>query len=416
MDWKRLQEPSFVAATLNSVLLVALLASRPSTEPMTEVKSLRRQLEQLQSSLNATDGRLAGLETMLGTLQTGEAADTTSQLMKQFDASVASATSSLDAGHFSPAFDMVMVASRLAPSDPRLFDLVIHFIEKAMPSENEEVVAMAEDLLDRGDSLVHFQAPSNVEMSRKRLNGLRQSFLKSAASTTPANPLDSVRQLLTVAEDVALPSGVRSRAVEQSRSLLDAFQLDDALTPTQQRGRDQKDVITLLGQIENAEKQCVIELFTKSTPEITKWLSASQALLKDINTAPADKVPDISKQLAESLNKGFAYLQELMPYSKSDVPGASALSTSVEKQVKHLQRQKNWLYNQQVLRLIRDVESQNDWTAEDKIRHLAEVSEELLSPYVLRRHNDLWDKVFESLPDEDKKVSAVRLRILRLNE
>ena len=105
-----------------------------------------------------------------------------------------------------------------------------------------------------------------------------------------------------------------------------------------------------------------------------------------------------------------------MPFSKSGVEGASELSAALDKELKLLQRQKNWLYNQQTLRLVREIESKKDWSAEDKIRPLAQVSEELLSPYVLRRHNELWEKVFESLPDEDKKVWAVKLRILRIND
>lgn len=387
MDWKRFQEPSFVAAALSCVLIIALLVSRSGTP---------------SPALHSTSP--------------GRVVEAPSQ-SKEFDEALSVTESHLSNGDFAPAFDMVMVASRLAPSDPRLFDLVIHFIEKAMPSESEEIVAMAEDLLDRGDSLVHFQAPSNVEASRKRLTGLRQSFLKSVSTTTPPTPLDSVRNLLTVAKNSTLPLSVRSRAVEQARSGFDDFQFDAAITHTEHMGRNQPDVLSqLLSQIDNAEKQCITELFLQSKPKIDKWLAATQALTTEIDTAPADKVPDVSKQITDLLSKGFECLQELMPYSKSEVEGASALFNAVEKQVKLLQRQKNWLYNQQVLRLIRDIESKKDWTSEDKIRHLAEVSEELLAPYVLRRHNELWDKVFENLPDEDKKIWAVRLRILRLNE
>ena len=81
-----------------------------------------------------------------------------------------------------------------------------------------------------------------------------------------------------------------------------------------------------------------------------------------------------------------------------------------------LQRNRISLYNQQILRLVREIETKSDWTLEEKIKPLAEVNEEMLSPYVLRRHNELWDKTFEELKDEDKKAWAVRLRILRLNK
>jgi hypothetical protein len=169
-------------------------------------------------------------------------------------------------------------------------------------------------------------------------------------------------------------------------------------------------------QIDKAEKQCVKELYLQSKSRIDQWLTATSAVTKEIESVPSAKVPGLSKNITALLNQGFEHLQELMPYSKSGVEGASDFYNVAEKQVKLLQRRKNWLYNQQTLRLVREVESNKDWTPEDKIRRLAEVSEELLSPYVLRRHNELLDKVFESLPDEDAKVRAVRLRILRVNE
>lgn len=383
LDWKRLQEPSFVAAALSCVLLIALLA--------------------LRSGTHSSDS-------------SSPSVDVLSQL-REFEEAISITQAHLNKGGFAPAFDMVMVASRLAPSDPRLFDLVIQFIEKAKPSDNEDVIAMADDLLDRGDSLVHFQSPENVESSRKRITDLRQSFSEQKPQATPPNPLDSVRNLLAVAENSSVQLSVRSRAVEQARTALGDVQLNQALAMLEKAGQVGNDDLQKIDiQIDKAEKQCIQELYLQSKSKIDQWLTATSALTKEIDTAPSEKVPSVSKTVTALLNQGYDHLQELMPYSKSGVEGASDFYNATEKQVKLLQRQKNWLYNQQTLRLVREVESKKDWTPEDKIRHLAEVSEELLSSYVLRRHNELWDKVFESLPDEDKKVWAVRLRILRLNE
>lgn|GEM_PF-6878939 len=385
MNWKGIQEPSFVAAALICVLIIGLFFSQSGSS------SQSKEFDSSQS--------------------------------KEFDEALSITESHLNKGDFESAFDMVMVASRLAPSDPRLFDSVIRFIEEAKSSKNEDAIAMAEDLLDRGDSLVHFQAPGNVKASRKRLSDLRQSFLKEVAPATPPTPLDSVKKLLTVAKNQTLPLSVRSRAVEQARAELDDIRFDAALAQAEEgaqaenMGSSQPDVLKQLAdQIDNAEKQCISELFLQSKSKIKEWSDATEALLNEIDTAPAGKVPDLSKKISELVSQGYEYLQELMPYSKSKVEGAPDLSKDLEKKLNFLQRQKNWLYNQQVLRLIRDIESHKDWTSKNKIQHLAKVREELLEPYVLRRHNQLWDKVFESLPDEDHKVWAVRLRILRLNE
>jgi hypothetical protein len=116
------------------------------------------------------------------------------------------------------------------------------------------------------------------------------------------------------------------------------------------------------------------------------------------------------------LREGLECSQELLPYSKSDVQGATAISDILLKQLKILERQKDWLYNKQILLMIREIESNTELDSEKKVEKLAEVNEETLEPYVLRRHNELWDKVFESLSDEDQKVSALRRRILRAKE
>jgi hypothetical protein len=379
MNWDRFKEPTFIAAAASCVLLVALIISRNGS----------------------------------GSPSTGVAAERP----EEFNEAVSIAETHLNKGEFEPAFDMVMVASRVAPSDPRLFDLVMSFVEKAKSSKDEDVVAMADDLLDRGDSLVHFQSPKKVASARKRLSEIRQSSIGAAPPTPPQPLFESVRKLIDVAESKSLPIAGRSKAAEQARNALDDALLDQALSPLEQTGPlDAPEVKELQSRIDSVEKQCVTELFLQAKTRIDLWLNTASSLTKESDNAPSDEVPMFSKRLTDLLSQGFDQLQEITPYSKSGVEGASDYARVVEKQIKALQRSKTWLYNQQTLRLVREIEAKNDLSLDDKIRHLAEVSEELLSPYVLRRHNELWDKVFEELPDEDKKAWAVRLRIQRLNE
>ena len=383
MDSRRLKDPAFLAAAASCVLLLVLLFRR--TDSTSKVVSL---------------GPVA-----------------TPQSSAEFDEAVSMAEKRLENSNFDAAYDLIMVASRIAPSDPRLFDLVMSFVDKAKLNKDDDVTLMVEDLLDRGDSLVHFQSPSRVEAARKRLDAERESLTQPNEQTTLSSPLETVRRLLTTAENSSVALSVRSRAAEHARSALDDVLLDQAMTPVERTAAiDPEELKQLQVKIDAVEKQCVTELFLQSKSKIDPWLTATTALAKESDNASADKVPDLSKTITAQLTQGYEHLQELTPYAKSGVEGAAEYSHQVEKQVKLLQRQKTWLYNQQALRLIREIEGKSDWSTEDKIRHLAEVSEELLSPYVLRRHNELWEKVFESLPDEDKKVWAVRLRVLRLNE
>ena len=399
MNYRRLKEPSFLAATTSCVLLLIMMVSH-------------------RGPSSAANNQLLG-----------DAA----ALPGEFDDALSKAQSHLTKGEYVPAFDMVMVASRISPSDPRLFDLTMKFIENAKVSSNDEAIGMAEDLLDRGDSLVQFQTPSKVESSRKRLTEARQSFSKATPpqatppqatppqatpEITSRSPLESVRRLLAVSENKSVPVGVRSRAAEHARTSLDDALLDSALSSGEQTEMVKpEDVKELQARIDNAEKQCVQELFLQCKPRIDTWLTTSASLIKETENASEEKVPDFSEQLTTALTQGYELSQELMPYSKSGIEAGVSLSQDVERQIKLLQRNKLWLYNQQTLRIVRQIEAaEKKWTIEKKIECLSEVYEELLSPYVLRRHNELWDKIFEELPDDDKKAWAVRLRILRLNK
>lgn len=69
MDWKRFQEPSFIAAVLSCVLLLMLLAFRSQPPSSSVVVDFRPQLEELQSTIKATEGRLSRLEAKLDHFQ-----------------------------------------------------------------------------------------------------------------------------------------------------------------------------------------------------------------------------------------------------------------------------------------------------------------------------------------------------------
>ena len=115
--------------------------------------------------------------------------------------------------------------------------------------------------------------------------------------------------------------------------------------------------------------------------------------------------------MGDHAGDGVGLIQVAAPYAAGEVKEAGTLVAAMQKQIKQLQAKKNWLYNSQVLKLIRTLESESSPRI-DKLGRLAEVREELLAPYVLRRHNEVWEVLFEDLPNEREKVEAVRRRVL----
>lgn len=82
-------------------------------------------------------------------------------------------------GEFADAYDMILVASRLMPSDHRLIYAVDTFVNEAIKSNSDEAKLLAEDLLGRCETLVHFQSRENVKDTRRRLTALQEQFDKN---------------------------------------------------------------------------------------------------------------------------------------------------------------------------------------------------------------------------------------------
>lgn len=358
-------------------------------------------------SHSATTAEIGRLRSEVAQLESEKAKESI-----EFAAALREAHTHLKGGDFPAAFDLIMVAARTGPSDPRLFDCLLDFAKGAGASGNDDAIALAEELLDRGDSFVYFQSPDDVLRRRKELTEARQKFSAPVEMPSAPDPYGEVKRLLDAGERDATAVDLNSKAAGQARIVLDEILLDRAISGAE---HNTEEVTVLLGRLDKIEEACLAHYFVEVKSRTDEWIAAAQDLIRSSDTISSDQVPDVSKGISALVEQGFERLQEITPYSKSHVAGAADSSRSVERQLKELQRWKVWLYNQQALRLIREIES-NGWKPDVKIQHLADIEEDLLTPYVLRRHNELWEKVFEELPNEDAKVLAVKRRILRKSQ
>lgn len=420
MESKKFKEPSFLAASAACILITLhlLLTLRSRTTSTTPPDSSAGELRQLKAQIAELQTHLVRLADEMKPMQAVASAETQAKEGQQaeFGEALSKAADHLKKGEFDEAHDFLLVASRISATDRRLFDAVTDFISKAKDCRDDEVVALAEDLLDRGDSLVHFQSPKDVESARKRLADLRASFPASPKKSEPEPRSEPIRRLIELAVNKDYPIEVRSKAAERARSALDEAWIDSALSSKDQGGDMKPDEIKQLHkQMEEAERRFLVELFDRHRATADAWLTTSRGLIEKNKDASPDELRDLSESIGKAITQGMDRLHEILPYAKSEVECAQKLSSDLEKQVKRLQRLKGWIYNQQALRLLREVEENKSWTAMVKIKILAGISEDLLSPYVSQRFGGIWDKVFDGLGDEDK-VEATRLRILRASE
>jgi hypothetical protein len=415
MNKERLKEPSFIAASLGCIissLSFLILAFRPTSIPNPEPRA--SELRQLKAEVGTLQSLVTRLGEEMKPMQTVASAETQSKVAQQaeFTEALSKAAEQLKKGEFAEAHDYLLVASRVSATDPRLFDAVTEFIGKAKDSQDEEVVALAEDLLDRGDSLVHFQSPKDLQSSRKRLADLRSAFPEPPKRPEPEPRSGPIRRLIELASNKDMPVELRSKAAERAKNALDEAMIDSPASPKEPGDDLTPDRIKeFQKKVEEAENGCVVELFKRSRTSAQEWLGSSGKLLDEGIPASPELAKGYLDKLAKVIDQGMDRLQEVVPFAKSENVDAQKLLSDLQQRVGSLQRWKTWLYNREALEKIRVADTKN-MAAETGLLSIATIDESLLAPYVAEKYAEVWKKLFDNL-DENKKVEMTKRRVLK---
>ena len=409
MDSVKFKEPSFIAASMACLLSVLSLILHPASPPQPDSRA--SELRQLKAEVGNLHSLVSRIGDEMKPMLTVASAEERAKLEQkdEFDDALSKADENLKREKFAQAHEYLLVASRISATDSRLFNAVVGFISKAMISQDNEIVALAEDLLDRGDSLVHFQSPKNVESSREKLAEMREVFPIPPKKPEPESSSDPIRRLIELASNTKYPIVVRSKAIERAKNALDEAWIDsspkesgDDLTPDK--------IEELRKKAEDAEKSCFEEMFKSHQVGSTKWVEATDQLINDYKNA-SQKPSAFLGEIEKHILRGIDLVQEVIPYAKLGVKGAQELSSKIEQRVGTLQRWKIWLYNQEALSKIRDANTKN-MAVETGLLSMAKIDESLLAPYITERYAEVWKKLFDSL-DENKKVEMTKKRVLK---
>lgn len=403
-------ESSALQAQLALLIDQATQAAEQQIASSALVDEAKTEIGQLQTQMTAIADQI------------GEGREREAGERKDVDEALDKAREHLVNKRFALAYDLLMVASRLSASDPRLFDAILGFVEEAKDSQDDEAVTLAEELLGRGDSLVYFQSPMSVESARSRLVEAREGFPAHEVEEEPVQPetrSESIQRLIETVGNEALAPEVRIRVAERARAALDDAWLDSILSTDHPDEEGSPDHIKQLeAKLEGAEKRCVAELYMRHQAPAEAWLKSSQAFAKQNANVSDKEWGKAWQEIDQYISRGMDCLQEIAPFAKSEVAEAAKLSSRVEKELRYLHRLKLWLNSQQTLRTILWAEDKTNKSIDsmDKLKALVRFDEELLSPYVKQRYEESWKKFFDSLGDEEKKLEASQLRIFRVVE
>lgn len=362
----------------------------------THLDQLKKQVEVLESSNKSTN--------ILGADE-----------VNQFDEAFRLVSERLDSGDFIASYDLILAASRLGPSDPRLFGLVERFVETAYETEDDEAISLADELLGRGEALIHYQPPAEVESARHRFDKMVYREQLPVPDET-IDPFLEVSNLLAVVERTALSPDMRLRAAGVARSALDNTMLERELTINDgDIDNDRQKAKRLQDRLEVVEEQCLTELFKAVSENASGWINDTEGAFTNARAAkekPPAQIIDIIDSLSLGSKKGYELQQEIAPYVTANIKGAEGLRVRIERQLNKLGRTEVQLHNAATLVLIRSIERRNT-DPQREIPGLAKVAEHQLLPYVAHRYNSLWDKLFEELDGPEKQAWALRLRILK---
>ena len=330
----------------------------------------------------------------------------------------------LSEGNHQAAYDLFLAATRLAPSDARLIDMVERFAKSASASSNPGDQDLAEEILARSQALVHFQRPTDVVDVRSRLNAMMVSQPTAAASGSEDSP--SATDLLAVVRNQDLPMEVRYEALEQARSDLDSTIFDAAvaggsgtnpgLRASQQQAKD---------GLAAAERVLLGDVLQKLKGEIDalgeEYVSISAPRTTGDHSDPepltADVYADLDKRLAALQRKGMALLQQAGPLGylldDSDGPrddtlrGYEETTGQLDKQVALIQSKRVFYYNQYVMQQLEEIRSRDKDAVDALVALLSH--EDWFMDFVAEKFNEKWKAAVERLSDTGQLEAMQKL-------
>jgi hypothetical protein len=329
----------------------------------------------------------------------------------------------LSESNLDAAFDMILVASRMMPSDFRIIDLLDRYVELAIAKNSASELALAGDLISRCDSLVYFQKLDNVSPARNQILKIRSRLDRAQLDNaqpifdsvieTP-NPFDEVSPLLAVAENHKNSISVRTTATSQIREIINRIELQIALGDLDWADSDLA-IRKIETQIDSVDECCINQAYEEFQPKINAWYQGAGKLIDQANgsTMTFKENQDYEASLDEMETRGLDMLAELVPYAGAEIGTASNGVLLMQNKLAEIERSKAWLYNRRSLSVIREVETDEQASPGKKLKVLALIDENRLAPYCYRRFNQAWDNSFEELKSTQDKVTAMRLRLLK---
>lgn len=334
------------------------------------------------------------------------------------------------------AYDAVLAAMRLDPTEPTVLDVTLEFVSKASKASNgadvdkqETRTELARDLYSRADALIPFQPLNRLAAARDQYiaTGVAlESPHTESSGTQPAHvsgtsPFEEFERQLAVVGNTDTPSDVRVILLQRARAELDGLAVLMATGAANEQNAagkqsSNKDFWTRWNDakksLESKEKSALSATYDEFRQEVLDWGSESKEKIAKADTNLGDKgIETISALIDPMLERAVALRQQLAPYVDGQLSKAQEDNRNLIARTRELERSREWLYNAYAIAEVKAVEASKD-KALEKLKRLSAIEQERLTGFAAERLQNVWKKLYEGLKEDDK-VNATKESIIR---
>jgi hypothetical protein len=335
---------------------------------------------------------------------------------KDASAELAVASAHLNAGELQDAYDALLAAMRVAPTDEKVFDASLDFVRKAGKDGDDEAIPLAQDVHQRAANLIPFLPLARLKDARVAHTQAGDEVFASKRAANPEDPLAEAENLLTAARRASLPNFARARLLHEVEAELGSQAR--RVASTTMKPKDEENFWNrwkgVKDSYEDAQKDVLTALYQQECrPRIQAWAKKVDEFNKQRASASLDEIHRANEELLALVVEGQRISRDLTPYLEGGVDAAGKDNQEVgpDRHLNRLAQLREWNYNRWALNRAEKVE-QSGGSALDKLRSLSVIDETRLAPYVGQRFTEVWKKFFEECSKDDK-VEATKARILR---
>ena len=325
----------------------------------------------------------------------------------------------LKMGKMQDAYDALLAAMRVKPSDYDVFQASLKFVETATKVNTDEAITLATDIHERAANIIPFLPLTRLKEARQAHTVAGEALFPIGKQSKADDPFAETEMLLAAITQPDMPSAARASLLREVEGELNSQVRRIASMPVKSpefqtffwdRWK------SVRAKYDSVQKEVLDALYQDDCRlRLLDW----RKKVADFNANRADclidKITATNTEIIALMDEGTRIYRDLTPYLEAAVESAikdnGIDKATIDRQLMQLSQLREWNYNRWVLDRIAKVQ-ESGGKPFDRLKSLLEIDETRLSPYAGQQFADIWKKLFDDC-QENEKVEATKLRMLQ---